>query len=87
MGIRTWFNLSGKNSVRWTFELDHEHVMNSPCGSNLSEIRLCDPSVPMILEFGCSGASVLKLTKGELIDDIGIPGTIKKTWRDPRLLC
>lgn len=64
----------------------HEHVMDPPCSSDLREIRFSDPSVPVVLEFGCCGTPILELTERVFVDDIGVSGAIKEAWRNPRLM-
>lgn len=53
--------------------------------SDIREIRLSDPGVPMVLQCGLSNRTRLELTEGPFVDDGVVVGVVEQAWGDPGL--
>ena len=64
------------------FDKKARHI---PRTSNIGEVSLSVEGIPMIPKRVRSRIVVLKLPKGPLVHDIGIPRVVKQRWSDPWL--
>jgi hypothetical protein len=48
--------------------------------SNLSDITLCDPRVPVVDQSVPCGVAILQLPEGVLIDDVVVTGVFEQRW-------
>jgi hypothetical protein len=58
---------------------------HSPCGSDLSEVGLGDPRVPVVSQCGLGCRLALVLAEGPFVDDSFVAGPLEQARGDPRL--
>ena len=84
--MRTWLSLKQctDGNVSWA-SCDLSRPRDVPGGGDISKVALNDPCVPVVLERGQSGVTILHLPKCPLVDDGGVACVVEQAGGDPWL--